>query len=80
LSLSVLRLQPIHFDTFSILTFVSGVVLGSSLVFFFIFHLFFQKIETKQIILLKNMNTIIGSITGIIAMVTLLILSLLFGW
>jgi threonine/homoserine/homoserine lactone efflux protein len=58
------------FDIRSIFVFVSGVVLGSALVFYF-YVTFFQKIETKADYLLRNMNTIIGSITGLVAVVTL---------
>jgi threonine/homoserine/homoserine lactone efflux protein len=58
------------FDIKSIFVFVSGVVLGSALVFYF-YVTFFQKIETKADYLLRNMNTIIGSITGLVAIGTL---------
>ncbi|WP_335583362.1 LysE family transporter [Flavobacterium crassostreae] len=58
------------FNTSSIVTFVSGVVLGASLVFY-VYIRFFQSIENKADYLLKNMNLIIGSITGIIALMTL---------
>ena len=58
------------FHPFAIFTFVSGVVLGSTLVFYFYIR-FFQHIESKADYLLRNMNTIIGSITGVIAIVTL---------
>lgn len=58
------------FDTASIFTFVSGVVLGSSLVFYF-YITFFKKIESKADHLLRNMNTIIGCITGLVSMITL---------
>lgn len=58
------------FELSSILTFVSGVVLGSFVVFYFYIE-FFQKIESKADYLLRNMNTIIGSITGAISIVTL---------
>jgi threonine/homoserine/homoserine lactone efflux protein len=58
------------FDIKSIFIFVSGVVLGSVLVFYF-YITFFQKIETKAAYMLKNMNTIIGSITGLVSIVTL---------
>jgi threonine/homoserine/homoserine lactone efflux protein len=58
------------FDIRSIFIFVSGVVLGSALVFYF-YVTFFQRIETKADYLLRNMNTIIGSITGLVAVVTL---------
>jgi threonine/homoserine/homoserine lactone efflux protein len=58
------------FDRSSILTFVTGAVIGSSVVFYF-YITFFQKIENKTDYLTRNMNTIIGSITGVIAIVTL---------
>ena len=58
------------FTTNSILTFVIGAVLGSTLVFYF-YITFFQKIEDKADYLLRNMNTIIGSITGVVSIVTL---------
>ncbi|MBE0390304.1 threonine/homoserine/homoserine lactone efflux protein [Flavobacterium sp. 7E] len=58
------------FAAFSVFTFVSGVVLGSTLVFYFYIR-FFERIESKADYLLRNMNTIIGSITGVIALVTL---------
>jgi threonine/homoserine/homoserine lactone efflux protein len=58
------------FELIPILTFVTGVVLGSSIVFYFYIH-FFQKVESKADYLLRNMNKIIGSITGLISVVTL---------
>jgi threonine/homoserine/homoserine lactone efflux protein len=59
------------FDTISILIFVSGVVLGSFLVFY-LYISFFNKIEGKRDYTMKNMNTIIGSITGLISIITLI--------
>ncbi|EIA09727.1 LysE family transporter [Flavobacterium frigoris] len=58
------------FDITSIFIFVSGVVFGSCLVFYFYIK-FFQRIESKADYMLKNMNTIIGSITGMISIITL---------
>ena len=58
------------FDSLFVFTFVSGVVLGSALVFYCYIR-FFQHIENKADYMLKNMNTIIGSITGIISIITL---------
>jgi threonine/homoserine/homoserine lactone efflux protein len=58
------------FDTLTIFTFVSGVVLGSAFVFYCYIR-FFQNIENKADYLLKNMNTIIGSITGVISIIAL---------
>ena len=59
------------FDTTSILIFVSGVLLGSFLVFY-CYISFFNKIEDKRDYIMKNMNTIIGGITGFIAIITLI--------
>ncbi|WP_310555751.1 lysine transporter LysE [Flavobacterium sp.] len=58
------------FDKISIYTFVSGAVLGSFGVFY-AYIAFFKKIESKTDFIIKNMNTIIGSITGVVALVTL---------
>jgi threonine/homoserine/homoserine lactone efflux protein len=59
------------FDTISILIFVSGALLGSFLVFY-CYISYFNKIESKRDYVMKNMNTIIGSITGFIAIITLI--------
>ena len=59
------------FDTTSIAIFVNGVVVGSFLVFY-LYISFFNKIESKRDFLMKNMNTIIGSITGLISIITLI--------
>lgn len=69
-SITLSSYDVFSFELSSILTFVSGVVLGSFVVFYFYIE-FFQKIESKADYLLRNMNTIIGSITGAIAIVTL---------
>lgn len=58
------------FETLSIFTFVSGVVMGSAFVFYCYIR-FFQNIENKADYMLKNMNTIIGSITGVVSIITL---------
>ena len=59
-----------YFDITSIFVFVTGVVLGSFLVFYF-YITFFQKIQHKTDYFMRNMNTIIGSITGLISALTL---------
>ena len=59
------------FDNSHVFVFVTGVVLGSFLVFY-LYITFFQKIEGKTDYMMKNMNTIIGSITGLIALITLI--------
>jgi threonine/homoserine/homoserine lactone efflux protein len=59
------------FDISHVFIFVMGVVLGSFIVFY-LYITFFQKIEDKTNYMMKNMNTIIGSITGLIALITLI--------
>ena len=58
-------------DTTSGFTFASGATLGSVLVFYFYIS-FFQKIEQKADFLLRNMNIIIGTITGIVSIIALI--------
>ena len=58
------------FDTTSIFIFVNGVVLGSFSVFYG-YICFFNGIGNKTDYVTKNMNIIIGSITGLISVITL---------
>ncbi|MBA0882767.1 LysE family transporter [Flavobacterium undicola] len=69
-SISLYSYTVFSFDVTSVFTFVSGAVLGSVLVFYF-YIAFFQKIEKKADYLLRNMNKIIGGITGLVAVITL---------
>jgi threonine/homoserine/homoserine lactone efflux protein len=71
ISISLASYKLFSFETTSILIFVNGVVIGSFLVFYFYIS-FFNRIENKRDYLMKNMNTIIGSITGLIAIITLI--------
>ncbi|SFC64472.1 LysE family transporter [Flavobacterium phragmitis] len=67
------------FENNIIFTFVLGSVLGS-FVALYSYIAFFGRIEKKTDYLMRNMNTIIGSITGVIALVTLFnILNYYFG-
>jgi threonine/homoserine/homoserine lactone efflux protein len=70
-SISLSSYALFSFDITSIFSFVSGTVLGSLLVFYF-YIAFFQKIEKKTDYILKNMNVIIGSITAIVSIITLI--------
>lgn len=70
-SLSLASYRLFFFDTTSIFIFVNGVILGSLLGFYFYID-FFNKIENKTDYILKNMNTIIGCITGLISLITLI--------
>lgn len=70
-SVSLASYQLFSFDTTSIFIFVNGAVIGSFLVFYFYIS-FFDRIENKRDYIMKNMNTIIGSITGLISILTLI--------
>ncbi|MCL9806072.1 LysE family transporter [Flavobacterium amniphilum] len=59
-----------NFEPASVYSFVLGVVLGSFLVFY-TYIAFFNKIQHKTEFIMKNMNIIIGSITGVISVFTL---------
>ncbi|SHF76984.1 Threonine/homoserine/homoserine lactone efflux protein [Flavobacterium fluvii] len=59
------------FDLTSIFIFVIGSVMGSFLVFY-VYISFFNRIESKRDYIMKNMNTIIGSITGLVSIITLI--------
>ena len=69
-SLSLASYGVFAFESFSILVFVLGAVLGSFLVFY-TYISFFSKIANKTDFFMKNMNKIIGSITGLVALLTL---------
>lgn len=70
-SITLASYELFSFDTSSILTFVSGVVLGAFLVFY-LYVSFFKRFENKKDFLMKNMNTIIGGITGLISILALI--------
>jgi len=84
--LSALNFFPIPFYVFVSVTlasynyfsfekqFISTFVVGSGIGAFFAFYCyiaFFEKMESKSTFLLKNMNYIIGTITGLISILTL---------
>ena len=54
-----------------IISYVSGAVSGT-FVMLYVYIFFFDKIKNKNLTSQKNMNYIIGTITGIIAIVTLI--------
>ena len=70
-SVSLASYNLFYFDITSVLVFVTGVVLGSFLVFY-CYITFFQKIQDKTDYFMRNMNTIIGSITGLVSLITLI--------
>jgi threonine/homoserine/homoserine lactone efflux protein len=70
-SITLASYKLFTFDMISVLIFVIGAVIGSFLVFY-VYISFFNRIESKRDYIMKNMNTIIGSITGLISIITLI--------
>ncbi len=61
----------LDFEQISILSYVAGAVSGT-FVMLYMYIFFFDKIKGKTITSQKNMNYIIGGITGIISIITLI--------
>ncbi|MCK0124790.1 LysE family transporter [Gelidibacter sp. F2691] len=61
----------LEFNKGMIISYVSGAVCGT-FVMLYMYIFFFDKIKNKNLTSQRNMNYIIGSITGIIAIVTLI--------
>ena len=59
------------FENYSIISYVAGAVTGT-FVMLYIYIFFFDKIKNDKLTSQKNMNYVIGSITGIIAVFTLI--------
>ncbi|MBC7524382.1 MAG: lysine transporter LysE [Flavobacterium sp.] len=59
------------FNAFPIYSFVFGVVAGSFLIFY-LYVVFFNKMKSKTDFFVANMNKIIGTITGVVALFTLI--------
>lgn len=69
-SMSLQAAGYFSFDKIPVSSFVIGVVSGSFMVFY-IYIAAFKKIEKKTEFLMRNFNTIIGSVTTFMAVVTL---------
>ena len=61
----------LDFSMTSIISYVTGTAMGT-FVMLYIYIFFFDKIKNKPIASQKNMNYIIGGITGIISIITLI--------
>jgi threonine/homoserine/homoserine lactone efflux protein len=59
------------FETYSIMAYVAGAASGT-FVMLYIYIFFFDRVKNEKLTSQKNMNYFIGSITGIIAIVTLI--------
>ncbi|SEP95894.1 LysE type translocator [Hyunsoonleella jejuensis] len=60
----------LNFEQTSIISYVAGACMGT-FVMLYVYIFFFDRIKSKSLTSQKNMNYIIGSITGIISIITL---------
>lgn len=70
LSLTLASYKVFNFATPNVFAFVAGILVGTLTGFYF-FVTFFEKMEHRTTYIVRNMNYIIGTVTGIIALVTL---------
>lgn len=71
IAVTLASIKLLDFQPTSILSYVSGAATGT-FVMLYIYIFFFDKIKSKSFTSQKNMNYIIGGITGIVAMITLI--------
>jgi len=70
MSITLASFGWMDFEQTSILSYVAGAVSGS-FVMFYIYIFFFDKIKNKSITSQKSMNYLIGTVTGVISIITL---------
>ncbi len=70
LTISLASFQLFAFESLPVFLFLFGVVIGSFAVFYYYIS-FFKRIEAKTDFFFKNMNKIIGTVTAIVALITL---------
>lgn len=70
ISVTLASYHYFSFDNLFIYTFVFGSGIGAFFAFY-CYIAFFKKMETRTAFILRNMNYIIGSITGIVSLITL---------
>lgn len=71
ITITLASIQLLNFELTSILSYVAGAGMGT-FVMLYVYIFFFDKIKSKNFTSQKNMNNIIGGITGIIAILTLI--------
>lgn len=71
ISITLASYKLFSFELLQEFLFVFGVLLGSSMVFY-LYVEFFNKMKNKADYFIANMNKIIGTITGIVALITLI--------
>jgi len=70
MSITIVSFGWMNFEKSIVFSYVAGAVTGSFVVFYF-YIFFFDKIKSKTLTSQKSMNYLIGTITGIISIITL---------
>lgn len=71
MSITLASFGWMDFEKTSIFSYVAGAVMGSFIIFY-IYIFFFDKIKSKTLTSQKTMNYLIGTITGVISIITLI--------
>ena len=71
MSITVASLGFLEFDNIGMLTYTLGAIMGT-LVTLYIYVFFFEKIDSQYIKSSRNMSRLIGIVTGVIALITLI--------
>lgn len=71
MTLTIATFGWMTFETINIISYVSGAAMGT-FVMLYIYIFFFDKIKSKRLTSQKSMNYIIGGITGLVALITLI--------
>ncbi|MCW4468619.1 lysine transporter LysE [Flavobacterium sp. MFBS3-15] len=70
-SVSLSAYKYFYFSNLFVFLFVMGVVAGSFLIFY-LYIVFFKKFEHKADFFMRNVNYFLGSVTGLVAILTLI--------
>ena len=71
MSITIASFGWMDFEKTSIISYVAGAATGSFVTFYF-YIFFFDKIKSKRFTSQKNMNYLIGIVTGVISIITLI--------
>ncbi|MBP0904828.1 lysine transporter LysE [Mariniflexile gromovii] len=71
MTITLASINWLDFSQISIISYVAGAVMGT-FVMLYIYMFFFDKIKDKSITSQKSMNYLIGGITGVISIITLI--------
>src|SRR5690606_16076897 len=70
ISVTLASYKYFSFDDLFVNTFVAGAGIGAFFAFY-CYVAFFKKMETRTAFILRNMNYIVGTITGVVSIITL---------